>query len=228
MMMHQLTDITPGLQCADPTRAIVTLTIPTHERLSPQDFAQLYAAQLQPVKSFLARRGCTPQSLDDLAQETFLRAWNARHRFAGKSTHSTWLLAIARNVARETRRRPTTVELLDQAQPGADRHDPTSHHELAELLTHALDQLPQKQGGAVRLVYLQQWPQDRAAEQLQCSQPALRQRLASARTSLRNILRAHSPKPPPGTPRTQCPATKIIPPPAHKTGKMSTKACTTT
>lgn len=37
-----------------------------------------------------------PASADDLTQETYLRAFRALHRFAGRSTARTWLLAIAR------------------------------------------------------------------------------------------------------------------------------------
>lgn len=39
-----------------------------------------------------------PGSADDLTQETYLRAFRALHRFAGRSSARTWLLAIARRV----------------------------------------------------------------------------------------------------------------------------------
>src|SRR4051812_16042438 len=38
------------------------------------------------------------QSADDLTQETYLRAFAALHRFEGRSSLRTWLLAIARRV----------------------------------------------------------------------------------------------------------------------------------
>ncbi|MEU0943231.1 sigma-70 family RNA polymerase sigma factor [Streptomyces canus] len=37
-----------------------------------------------------------PQSVDDLAQDTFLRALGSLHRFEGRSSARTWLLSIAR------------------------------------------------------------------------------------------------------------------------------------
>ncbi|HEX5497271.1 MAG TPA: sigma-70 family RNA polymerase sigma factor [Mycobacteriales bacterium] len=37
-----------------------------------------------------------PASAEDLTQETYLRAFRALHRFAGRATARTWLLAIAR------------------------------------------------------------------------------------------------------------------------------------
>src|SRR3954453_21383048 len=38
------------------------------------------------------------QSADDLTQETYLRAFGSLHRFEGRSSLRTWLLAIARRV----------------------------------------------------------------------------------------------------------------------------------
>lgn len=55
-----------------------------------------------------------PQRADDLAQETYLRAFGALGRFAGRSTARTWLLSIARHVVtdhiRTRYRRPRTVD----------------------------------------------------------------------------------------------------------------------
>jgi RNA polymerase sigma-70 factor (ECF subfamily) len=67
-------------------------------------------------------------SADDLTQETYLRAFGSLHRFEGRSSLRTWLLAIARRVCadalRARRRRPSLVR-LDPADvevgDGADR-----------------------------------------------------------------------------------------------------------
>jgi RNA polymerase sigma-70 factor (ECF subfamily) len=54
-------------------------------------------------------------SADDLTQETYLRAFASLHRFEGRSTLRTWLLAVARRVCadaiRARRRRPTLVRV---------------------------------------------------------------------------------------------------------------------
>src|SRR3712207_2294293 len=53
------------------------------------------------------------QAADDLTQETYLRAFASLHRFAGRSSLRTWLLAIARRVCadavRSRRRRPLAL-----------------------------------------------------------------------------------------------------------------------
>ena len=41
---------------------------------------------------------------DDLVQETFLRAWRARHRFEGRASARTWLYRIATNVFLDSRK----------------------------------------------------------------------------------------------------------------------------
>jgi RNA polymerase sigma-70 factor, ECF subfamily len=67
-------------------------------------------------------------SADDLTQETYLRAFGSLHRFEGRSTVRTWLLAVARRVCadalRARRRRPSLVGVdpVDvEVGDGADR-----------------------------------------------------------------------------------------------------------
>ena len=65
---------------------------------------------------------------DDLTQETYLRAFGSLHRFEGRSSLRTWLLAVARRVCadalRARRRRPSLVGMdpVDvEVGDGADR-----------------------------------------------------------------------------------------------------------
>jgi RNA polymerase sigma-70 factor (ECF subfamily) len=62
-----------------------------------------------------------PAEADDLVQETYLRAFRALPRFAGRSTARTWLLAIARRTCadgiRERRRRPQVDGRVTDAEP---------------------------------------------------------------------------------------------------------------
>ena len=60
-----------------------------------------------------------PGSADDLTQETYLRAFGALHRFAGRSSLRTWLLSIARRVCADAvrsrrRRRLSLVRDTDE------------------------------------------------------------------------------------------------------------------
>ncbi|MEV6814532.1 sigma-70 family RNA polymerase sigma factor [Micromonospora sp. NPDC051296] len=68
------------------------------------------------VRRFLAHLPGV-REVEDLVQETYLRAWRALPSFAGRSTARTWLLAIARRVAidqvRAATSRPRTANLAD-------------------------------------------------------------------------------------------------------------------
>jgi len=157
--------------------------------ISAGTFAEFYACYLPQVKAFLARTGCDSHSLDDLAQETFLRAWNARSRFLGAVQFRTWLLGIARNTARESwrKQRPHT-EPLDHnlSNDAGDRTGPDP--ETAQTVRDAVSKLPAKQQAAIRLVYLNGFTQSDAASKSSCARDAFRRRLASGRTNLRRLL----------------------------------------
>ncbi|MER5455651.1 MULTISPECIES: sigma-70 family RNA polymerase sigma factor [unclassified Micromonospora] len=68
------------------------------------------------VRRFLAHLPGV-REVDDLVQETYLRAWRALPSFAGRSSARTWLLSIARRVAVDQVRaavsRPRTANLVD-------------------------------------------------------------------------------------------------------------------
>jgi RNA polymerase sigma-70 factor (ECF subfamily) len=61
-----------------------------------------------------------PGTADDLTQETYLRAFGALHRFEGRSSVRTWLLAIARRVCADavrSRRRQRLRVVRDEPDP---------------------------------------------------------------------------------------------------------------
>lgn len=67
---------------------------------------------------------------DDLAQETFLRAWRKLHQFRGEARFSTWLYRIAYSCFLQARRKwPSAKEDID----GAALDQQTSPYDTAEL-----------------------------------------------------------------------------------------------
>src|SRR5262249_26569007 len=61
-------------------------------------FAELVRRHQSPVRAFLMRMTRGDSHLaDDLAQETFLKAWRKMHTFRGDAKLLTWLLGIAFN-----------------------------------------------------------------------------------------------------------------------------------
>lgn len=68
---------------------------------------------------------------EDLAQETFLRAWRYRHSFSGRSTFRAWLYRIASNACldflRERPRRVLPYDVAPRADPEAPMPAPVEH-----------------------------------------------------------------------------------------------------
>ncbi len=63
-------------------------------------FAEFYEAYRGSVEGFIRKRVSSGSDVEDLTQETFLQASRSIGRFARRSSLSTWLLGIARNVCR--------------------------------------------------------------------------------------------------------------------------------
>ena len=94
---------------------------------------------------------------DDLAQETFCRAYTAMHSFRGESSLKTWLCRIVSNLslnvvqsARVARRDVSTVEGLAQTGAPNTLQAPVGAEELIRIETNArlrqaIESLPKKQ-----------------------------------------------------------------------------------
>jgi len=129
------------------------------------------------------------QSADDLTQETYLRAFGSLHRFEGRSSVRTWLLAIARRVCadavRSSRRRRVTLvrddadlEVLSARQGLADR---TAE---GAAVTDLLARLDADRREAFVLTQLLGLPYAEAAEVVRCPVGTIRSRVARARADL--------------------------------------------
>jgi RNA polymerase sigma-70 factor (ECF subfamily) len=68
-------------------------------------FSALVAATEPGMRRLIGRWVGDRAEIDDLVQETYLRAWRSWPRFRGESRFSTWLTRIALNVAQSWRRR---------------------------------------------------------------------------------------------------------------------------
>ena len=79
------------------------------------DWDAVYAEELPRVYNFFRYRVGNQAVAEDLASLTFEKAWGARARYRrDRASVSTWLLAIARNVAADHFRRPRVEVPLDE------------------------------------------------------------------------------------------------------------------
>ena len=144
---------------------------------------------------------------DELAQETFVRAWRGLGGFRAESRFRTWLLQIGVNLAREHRRRsargPHVVSLESLKDdvagsrtprvPTIDANDPVERlrrRDLANRLEQALRKLPADYREAFVLKHVQGIPYETISRMAGVSVGALKVRVHRARTKLRAWLLA--------------------------------------
>lgn len=98
-------------------------------------FEQLVLRHQAVVRGFLRR---LTADADDIAQETFIKAYRRLSHFRGDAKFSTWLIAIAYNELRQTQRRRShqqkIVVALRLEAPESAAESPVEMHDLPKLL----------------------------------------------------------------------------------------------
>ena len=129
---------------------------------------------------------------EDIAQETFIRVWNAAARWEpGRAQVSTWMSRIAINLCHDHRRKKREVlpEILpDRRDPAPDQESVLVRTETENRVSGAMAQLPERQRQAMELVHFQEMSNIDAADILSVSVDALESLLARGRRNLRSIL----------------------------------------
>jgi RNA polymerase sigma-70 factor (ECF subfamily) len=110
---------------------------------------ELVERHARPLARFLAGAGAPDTDVDDLVQETFVRAFRGVDRFRGQCQFRTWLLTIGGNVLKDFGRRAARRKVVPLEEGVRDRtgdpHDHAEAREAEELLAAGLQQLPRLQ-----------------------------------------------------------------------------------
>jgi len=150
---------------------------------------RLYAA--------LRRFGLDDGEAQEVAQETFIRAWRGLDRFEGRSQFFTWLYRIGFNEAQRRlgRRRPAgaVVSLEERAADGLADDAPgpetrAEQHELRVVLSEALRELPTALRAPVMLRDVEGLSTQEAASVLDLGEAAFKSRLHRGRMALRALI----------------------------------------
>jgi RNA polymerase sigma-70 factor (ECF subfamily) len=150
--------------------------------------AAFIRATQQTVIRFLAHLA-DPADVEDLAQETYLRAMRALPRFAARSSARTWLLSIARRVAadhvRTLVRRPR-ISAGPELEPAAEPAHAGTESQLEEavVLRQLLLDLPAERREAFVATQIAGLSYAEAAEVCGCPVGTIRSRVARAREDL--------------------------------------------
>ncbi len=150
----------------------------------------------RPVFALLARMLGTrgKGSVEDLAQETFLRAFHSLKSFdlTGAARLSTWLLTIASRLAiDELRRQGPPAEPIDDQLPDDQALNAFSRPALQRALVKAVGQLPPEQRAAFLLREAHGLSYDEISLALGLALGTVRSRLSRAKAALR-AASAHS------------------------------------
>jgi RNA polymerase sigma-70 factor, ECF subfamily len=135
----------------------------------------------------------------ELAQETFVRAFENLSKFESRSSFSTWLYRIAANLAIDFWRREGRHVVLhgDDADSEigklptsrGDSFKEVSRSELSARLKQALEELTPEHRAVILLREVEGMSYDEISDVLQCPRGTVMSRLHYARTHLRNILK---------------------------------------
>lgn len=130
----------------------------------------------------------------DVAQDAFVKAYQALDRFEDGRAFRPWLLRIVRNEAvNRVRRRARQGQLaLRSFQPGPG-HDPSEAAERrvrSEQLLTALDQLPDPYRQVLTLRFLMELSEEETAETLGIARGTVKSRTSRAMEQLRSVLAA--------------------------------------
>jgi RNA polymerase sigma-70 factor (ECF subfamily) len=155
-------------------------------------FGQLVQRYQSRIRDFLRKMtGGDVHLADDLAQETFLRAWRRLDRFRGEASFSTWLFGIACNCCLEARRRLARAAVQTNgahcaAEPASFRDTPTG---LCLDVADALARLEKVERAAILLCCQEGLSHEEAALALGCPLGTLKTHVLRGRQKLQKFLK---------------------------------------
>lgn len=183
---------------ASPPAELDELTLARAQRGDDRARRDLVLRYQRPVFALLSRMlhgRAVPQSVEDLAQETFLKVFKALPTFdrQGPARLSTWILTIATNLAiDELRRRRVPTDTLSPADEPAAMNASTDadaeRRRLAEVLRRAIDDLPPNYRAAFLLREYHEFEYTEIASNLQIDLGTVKSRISRARAALRRAL----------------------------------------
>jgi len=166
-------------------------------------FETLYRNHYTQIYGVLAQRTADRDTVDDLVQNTFMRAFRSLHTFKGNAAFSTWLTQIALNVYRshlrsKQARQNWIYETEDPEQVTgvvreAIRHEnpekTVQEKERAELIRRGIMTLPERYRKAMWLRYVMDWSYEEITHALQVPIGTVKTWLCRARRQLKGEFR---------------------------------------
>ena len=151
-------------------------------------FGRLVEKYQSPIRRFfLNQTGGNEPLSDDLAQETFLKAWLNIGQFRGAANFSTWLYRIAYNVFYDYTRSHKITEEIDQAV--ALRQANSGDTALQLDLQQALSILSPAERSCITLQLMEGQPIDKISESTEMAEGTVKSHLSRGKQKLAMFLR---------------------------------------
>lgn len=165
-------------------------------------FAELVRRYQQKIYQTIFQLTRNHHDTDDLAQDTFMKAFKSLREFKQRSSFYTWLYRIAVNLTlnflKKRYREKNKESYTENHSSAEDRNsripspeDYSLKKELKEKLKDALDSLPLAYKASFILVTFQGMSHSQAAEVLDCSEKTVSWRLHKARKILQEKLKPY-------------------------------------
>jgi RNA polymerase sigma-70 factor (ECF subfamily) len=160
-------------------------------------FRQLVEANMRRVYGLALRFTRKHEDADEVAQETFIRAFRSLDRFKGNSTFGTWVYRIAMNCSLSHKRKLVRTagadaeNQIDENMP--DRSVPSQEKiaegkQTKEMINNALDGLSKQQRAIFVMKHLQHKKITEIADVLECAEGTVKQQLFRAVRKVREQL----------------------------------------
>ena len=185
-------------------RDIDQLLVERAQKGDQKAFGLLVAKYQRKLARLLSRMVRDASEVEDLAQETFIKAYRALGSFRSESAFYTWLYRIGINTAKnylaaQGRRVPTTTELEAEDAEGFDdagllRDLDTPERlmqtrQVAEVVNAAMQALPEDLRAAIMLREIDGLSYDEIAEVMNCPIGTVRSRIFRAREAIAEKLK---------------------------------------
>jgi RNA polymerase sigma-70 factor (ECF subfamily) len=169
-----------------------------------QAFNLLVVKYQRKLARLLSRLIRDPSEVEDVTQESFIKAYRALPAFRGDSAFYTWLYRIGINTAKNYlmalgRRAPTSTEVeaeeaegFEEGEQLRDINTPESlllSNEIAETVNSTIEKLPEELRRAIQMRELEGMSYEDIAQAMDCPIGTVRSRIFRAREAIAEQLR---------------------------------------
>lgn len=158
-------------------------------------FTALVNKYRQGVYALAFRFARNHEEADDLAQETFIKAFENLHRFRGDSSFKTWLFRITTNLSINlTKSGRIAKDAGCQPEEGSDPKEADGLGQLIvnernDMLHRAISKLPPRQKQALLLKTFQDMTCEEVARVMECSPGTVKANVFNAVRRLKSLLK---------------------------------------